>query len=294
MIVTHTNPDLDAITGAWLLKRFGGLGNESVEFVNTGNPVPEKLTTAIAVVDTGREFDPERLRFDHHQLPGQAANHTCAAWQIFNYLGEAEIEYLRPLLHIVFAGDTGRPEANASRELGLHAIFSGWKAWWSEQNPGERLTDEAALAYGFGLLDALEVRLRNQAKAKAELAQKVVYKSDDDLVWAIRHGSQSSTLAAYEEGARVVVFEGEPIEVEGGTTYPIGIMRAGEWQEPHVGELAEQVARQHTEFASEINTWFKHPAGFFAGRGTPKAPVFQPVEIHPADLGKAADKAWNR
>lgn len=294
MIVTHTNPDFDAICSVWLLKRFGGLENESVEFVNTGNPDAEKLEKAAAVVDTGRKLDSINRRFDHHHLPGQDANDTCAAMQVYQSLKNfIDIAHLEPLVNLIFAGDTGRSEANASRELGLHAILSGYKAWFSEQNPDVRLSDEAILAYGFGLLDVLEVRLRKQAKARAELAEKTVYKSVDGLLWAIRHGSQGSTSAAYDEGARVVIFEGEPISVDGGTTYPIGIMRAGEWQEPHVGELAERVAVSKP-FADEIGKWFKHPAGFFAGRGTAKAPVFEPVEIDIAALAEAVDATWLR
>lgn len=293
-IITHTNPDLDAIASVWLLKRFGvgGLENEPVEFINTGNPDAEKLEKAAAVVDTGRQFDPDKRRFDHHHLPGQDANNTCAALQVYRSL-DAEIAHLEPLINLIFAGDTGRSEANASREVGLHAILSGYKAWFSEQNPDVRLSDEAILAYGFGLLDVLEVRLRELRLACAELAEKTVYKSDDGLIWAIRHGSQGSTFAAYDEGARIVVFEGQPVEVEGGTTYPVGIMRAGEWQEPHVGELAERVALSRP-FADEIGKWFKHPAGFFAGRGTAKAPVFEPVEIDIVELASAIDATWLR
>lgn len=294
MIVTHMNPDLDAICGTWLLKRFGGLENEPVEFVSTGNPDAEKLEKAVAVVDTGRQSDSIKRRFDHHHLPGQDANDTCAAMQVYQSLKHfAEIAHLEPLISLIFAGDTGRSEATASRELGLHALLSGYKAQFTEQNPNVRLSDEAILAYGFGLLDILEVRLRKQAEARTELAEKTVYKSDDGLVWAIRHGSQGSTSAAYDEGARVVVFEGQPIEVDGGTTYPVGIMRAGEWTEPNVGELAERVAVSKP-FADEIGKWFKHPAGFFAGRGTAKAPVFEPVEIDIAALAEAIDATWLR
>lgn len=296
MIITHTNPDFDAVCSVWLLKRFGGLENEPVEFVNTGNPDAEKLEKAVAVVDTGRKLDSANRRFDHHHLPGQDANDTCATLQVFERLSELiglDVAHLKPLVNLIFAGDTGRKEANDSRELGLHAILSGYKAWFSEQNPDVRLSDEAILAYGFGLLDVLEVRLRKQTEARAELSEKTVYKSDDGLVWAIRHGSQGSSFAAYDEGARIVVFEGEPIEVNGGKTYPVGIMRAGEWQEPHVGELAERVAVSKP-FADEIGKWFKHPAGFFAGRGTAKAPVFEPVEVDIVALASAIDATWLR
>jgi hypothetical protein len=227
MIITHTNPDLDAITGVWLLQRFGGMELERVKFVNTGNPDNELLAKARAVVDTGKVYDAKQLRFDHHQLIGKNATNTCAANQVYWHLWSLEIEYLKPLIDLVFYGDTGNPKANPSRELGLHAILSGWKAWNSERG-GEALTDRAILYYGFTLLDFLEVRLRKQAGAKAELEEKVVYKSKDGLVWAIKHGSQGSTFAAYEEGARVVLFEGEPIDTPNGITYPIGIMRAGE------------------------------------------------------------------
>jgi hypothetical protein len=294
MIVTHTNPDFDAITGVWLLKRFGGLEHHSVEFVNTGNPDPEILINAIAVVDTGRIFDPFALRFDHHHLEGQLANDTCAALQVYEYLqSRVDIEYLESLVNLVFAGDTGRREANTSREIGLHAMLSGYKMWFREQNPDALLADNLILTYGMGLLDTLEVKLRKQAETRIELEEKVVYRSDDNLVWAIKHGSTGSTFAAYEEGARVVVFEGDPFEVEGGITYSIGLMRAGEWQEPHVGKLAEIVANID-EYTDEINTWFKHPAGFFAGRGTAKAPVFEPVEIDLAGLASKVDAAWRR
>ena len=296
MIITHTNPDFDAICGVWLLKRFGGLENEKVEFVNTGNPDPEKINAAKAVVDTGRKYDTNFLLFDHHHLPGQSANDTCAAMQVYKYLLAAgkPVEYLEPLVSLIFAGDTGRPEANQSRELGLHAILSGWKAWFSEQNLDVRLSDEAILAYGFGLLDVIEVHLRKRAEALAELSEKVVYKSEDNKIWAIQYGSIGSSFAAFDEGARVIVFEGEPIEVEGGTTYPVGIMRAGEWQEPHVGELAERAAKDKPFIKEEIDKWFKHPAGFFAGRGTAKAPVFEPVEIDVAILAQIIDKIWMR
>lgn len=303
-IVTHQNPDFDAITGVWLLKRFGGLEAEMVAFVNTGNPDMALLASAKAVVDTGREYDVNSLRFDHHHLPGSGANDTCSALQVYKYLQAVYpgvFDYLKPLVQLVFAGDTGRSEANFSRELGIHAMLSGFKVGFTERK--ECATDEAIMEYGFSLLDTLALRLRNQAKARAELAEKTVYKSADGLVWAIKHGSVGSSFAAFDEGARVVVFEGEPIEVKGGLTYPIGLMRAGEWQEPHCGELVEKImeicdyelaSRTAGDFREELSRFFNHPAGFFSGRGTTKAPVFEPVEVDLAQLVKLVDEVWKR
>lgn len=157
--------------------------------------------------------------------------------------------------------------------------------------------------YGMALLDTLALHLRNQALVKAELAEKIVYQSRDGLVWAIKHGSAGSSFAAFDEGARIVVFEGEPIEVEGGMTYPVGIMRAGEWQEPHIGNLVERIrlvtggcgsGTPELAIWEELGRWFLHPAGFFGGRGTAKAPVFEPVNIDLQQLASFLDTEWAR
>ena len=294
MIITHVNPDFDAIASVWLLKRFTNLESEEIVFVNTGNPDKELLEKAVAVVDTGKVYDPGNLRFDHHHLVD--ANMTCAALQVYQWIySHNPTFYIGSLINLVFEGDTGRSGANFSRELGIHALLSGFKASFKERN--EIATDQLILDYGFSILDTLALRLKNQAKAREELAEKVVYKSEDSLVWAIKHGSAGSSFAAFDEGARIVVFEGEPIQLAEGTTYPIGVMRVGEWQEPRVGELVGEVINNNTlnvEVLTELKSWFCHPGGFFAGRGTAKAPVFNPVIIDLNELAQLIDKEWIR
>lgn len=298
MIVTHQNPDFDAIASVWLLKRYDKMDTAPVKYVNTGNPDKEILENALAVVDTGKVFDPANLRFDHHQLPGQAANDTCAAKLVYEHVLKIGIDasHLEPLIDLIFCGDTGRSGADFSRDLGIHALLSGYKVWFAETNNVRFAPDEAIMAWGFGLLDALDTRLKNQARIKAELSSKVVYKSADNLVWGIRFGSSGSSFAAFELGARLVVFEGEPVEVEGGTTYPVGIMRAGEWNEPHTGELSQTLmdASDDQDVIEELGRWFRHPAGFFSGRGTPKAPVFEPVTVDLVNLAALFDETWER
>lgn len=296
MIVTHTAPDWDAIGSAWLLKRFGGLSSHDVVFVNTGNPDQELLKQAKAVVDTGKVFDPASLRFDHHQLPGSASNETSATEMVYADLirrgygvtyqaedWEHGYEYLEPLINLITAGDTGDSAANESREIGIHSLLSGFKAI-------TRQTDQKILEFGFMLLDTIELNLRRKDEARKELKEKVVYKSEDRLVWGIKHGSSRSSFAAYDEGARIVVFEGAPIETESGISYPVGISRSSEWIEPHVGKLAEAV----TAAFPEVESWFKHNGGFFAGAGTDKAPRFTPPNFKLEELARAIDKAWKR
>lgn len=285
-IITHTSLDWDAILGVWLLQRFWIDGKIKYWFVNTGNPDKDFLASADAVVDTGRVFDEDNLRFDHHHLPGNEANATCAAKQVYDFLTKQrdDLAYLKPLVDLVFAGDTGRPEAIPSRELGIHALLSGFK----EQNKN----DLQVLEWGFSLLATLDSRLKNMYQARIELANKVVYKSDDGFVWAIKHGSQAISQAAYDEGARGILFEGEPVETEGGTTYPVGGSRHPEWQTPHIGEIIDKI--ESPAFAEELSRWYRHNAGFFAGRGTAKAPVYEPVSIDIAKLANAFNKVWDR
>ena len=79
-IVTHTSPDLDAITSSWLIHRFlPGWKKAEFEFVSAGktlNDQPPDSNSEILHVDTGYG------KFDHHQTDKQ----TCASRLVFDYL----------------------------------------------------------------------------------------------------------------------------------------------------------------------------------------------------------------
>lgn len=298
-IVTHTSPDWDAIGAVWLLLRFGGLADADVVFVNTGQP--GDIGSATAVVDTGRELDPLRLRFDHHQLPGAEANECSATSLVFQWLhtDDNRLEYLAPLIDLIYAGDTGRAGygADTSRMVGIHALLSAWKA--------RGLDDHALLMSGLDTLDTLNDHLRLRAEARAALVGRVVYRSDDGLIVAIKNAPPHATSAAHEMGARLVVFQSD-----GEATNAIGIMRAGEQQEPHVGRLvqaildrAPRVFMEQTvattpqavqAMIAELQSWFLHNGGFFAGRGTAKAPDPRPIDADLRDIAAAIDAAWKR
>jgi hypothetical protein len=292
MIVTHTSPDWDAIGAVWLLKRYGGLADHDVAFVNTGNPDPALLAEAAAVVDTGREYDPARLRFDHHQW---ARLDTCAAWLVFEHLApNGELVHLAPLNALILQGDTGGRAYGAewSRLTGIHALLSIRKAG--------REPDAALLAWGLSILDDLDAHLRAHYTARATLEQYTVYRSADGLVRGLRGAPQGATFAAYDDGARLVLFTSES---EG--TVSVGVMRGGESQEPHTGHLvngllndgeaeASWAPRWDTPEYAEMARWFRHPAGFFAGRGTAKAPDPTPLTADFTELCRYLDEAWKR
>jgi hypothetical protein len=285
-IVTHTSPDFDAIGAAWLLKRYGGLADHPVAFVNTGAPDPELLSESTAVVDTGRVYDPRTLRFDHHQLPG-AQSHTSATQQVYIYLCElhsAAVYHLDPLIGLITAGDTGRREwgADWSRTTGIHALLSAYKA--------TATSDRDVFDYGCHLLDLLAGHLWQRDQARRTLDEHTVYRSDDGLLVALRDAPEGASSAAHEAGARLVVFADYQRNA-------IGVWRAGEWQEPHCGHLVELLIVDggvNADVIGETDTWYLHQAGFFAGRGTAKAPREDPILVDVVDVARAIDRSWKR
>ncbi len=79
-IVTHTSPDLDAISSVWLIKRFlPNWHNAQVEFVPAGltlDKEPPDENPLVIHVDTGLGS------FDHHQNN----ENTCSAKKVFLFL----------------------------------------------------------------------------------------------------------------------------------------------------------------------------------------------------------------
>lgn len=300
MIITHTSPDFDAIGAVWLLQRYGGHDDEQVVFVNTGKPDRALLDSADAVVDTGREYDPERRRFDHHQFAGAQANATCATRQVYDWLVTQQpgLTYLQPLIDLIFAGDTGRREygADMSRVVGIHALLSALKV--------TRPSDAALMAYGCGLLDTLADHLARRAAAHMTLADHTIYRSADGLVRALFGAPQGATFAAFEDGARLVAFASDSRDHDP-PTVACGVMRGGEGDEPNCRALvlgllndgeaeAPWAPRWDSAEYAELARWFCHPAGFFAGRGTAKAPDPTPLTASITDIARMLDATWRR
>lgn len=286
MIITHTSPDWDAIASCWLFQRFGGLGEMPVAFVNTGAPDTDLLSRAAAVVDTGRVYDPARLRFDHHQdaAPDSAATRVAAHLHTSIWLA--------PLVALVHHGDCGSPRAGAdwSRQVGIHAALSGAKA--------RGLDDAALLAYGYQLLDDIAAHLKAQADARVMLDAVTVWRSEDGLVWAIKDGGPQVTRAAGELGARLVVY-GYVHADASPPRYGLGCWRCGgaEVTVPHVGNLvaaALDIAHDQEPPAmeAELARWFCHPVGFFAGWGTDKAPRIEVPAVDVADIARLLSEMW--
>lgn len=295
IIVTHTHPDLDAIGAAWLLQSYGGLGDCHIKFVNTGDPDQTLLEHATAVVDTGGVYAPDMRRFDHHQdtrLP-QSATMLVANW--LRGAMTVDIDHLKPLIDLIHWGDTGDSRANQSREVGLHALLSS-RAHQEHRDYGNGYTDLVAFEFGSSLFDLIDQSLKAKHEARELLQQHTVYRSEDGKFIAIKDAPGSVTQAAFEQGAEIVLFQSKH-ETPDGTSYAIGMQRNQAVSSPHLGQLVVR-AMDYGHMTAierlELMSWYLHPVGFFAGRGTRKAPVLTPITIDLASIALAFDGAWER
>lgn len=285
-IITHTSPDFDAIAFLWLMGRFmTGFENAAIEFMPLNAINEEKLTAADAVGDMGKVYDPEKLRFDHHHLPGVQSIATCAAMQTWEWLLSkgSDLEYLRPLIEEIHKGDMAK-----SPLVGIHSQLFGWKS--SGKEAGIEFSDEEIYSYGAHILSQIEFWLKRKSESRKELDERVVWRSPDNSVWAISGSSVSVSFAAYEEGARIVVFEGEPIELSNGViSYPVGVSRSPEWDQPHLGKIVNNILASDysSSIKDELSTWFCHNAGFYAGRGGAKAPDNNPLKVEIKEIAMA-------
>jgi hypothetical protein len=291
-IFTHTRPDMDAIGYIWLMKKFApGFENADVQFVSVADQeVTYAMANADSVGDVGGIYNAALWRFDHHQLPGEKATATCATrmcWEALLAKG-IDVGYLEPLINVIHEGDLGR-----TPPVGLHGLFWGFAIRY-KADAGRSLTDQQLMDAGQELIDMAATWLKRVSENDKELSEKVIWTSPDKFVWAIQYGSAGSTFAAYTRGARIVVFEGEPFDSQEGLSYPVGASRAPEWKSPHLGKLVEAASTANPDLRPELDMWYRHQAGFFAGRGTQKGPNTEPPKADLISLARAIDEVWSR
>lgn len=178
IIVTHLNPDLDAMAAVWLWRRFGGeeLAEAEVKFVSAGKTYKDQTVDKneeIIHVDTG--FG----RFDHHQTNKK----TCASSLVLKYLKKqnAEVEKDRALERLIKvveqidyeAADLYYENAEDDRYAFLfneRQIINGWQKIWRN-----RSTEH--LNFGLGVLDGIYTNLQEKVKAEEVIKKALIFKT---------------------------------------------------------------------------------------------------------------------
>lgn len=197
-IVTHINPDLDAVASVWLIKRFlPGWQEAEIEFAQTTTSIEGQKDVDqnpnILWVDVGRG------KLDHHQT----GKYLSAAKLCFDYLKKKrrgqnlsplEEKALEELVEIVTQVDNARdlnwPEIGQNRYyFYLHILIEGLRGL------GE--TDQEIMEFGMRTLDSVLLNLKNKIRAKEELEQ------------GIRFETSWGEAIAVETGNKHVLWQGE-------------------------------------------------------------------------------------
>lgn len=177
LLVTHTNPDLDAVSALWLFKRFvDGWEDAELRFVLAGKSY--KTTNhydQIIHVDTGMG------EFDHHQ----DNRNTCATKLVFDYLVQYEgksgkapygdvkhiqREALARMVAVINEIDHFRqvyfPDANADyHQFHLDDILGGLNLVLTDTGSG----DIELVDFGTTALDGIYRVFQNKVRAEKEI-----------------------------------------------------------------------------------------------------------------------------
>lgn len=159
--MTHINPDLDAMTAVWLLKRFDpDFKNAEVKFIYAGSTYQERKVDSdaeVVHVDTGWG------KFDHHQTNER----TCASRLILSFLGlknEAVERMVEVVTEVDYeAADLKYPDAGADKYAFLfneRKIISGWQ----KRYPGQ---SDKHLEWGLVVLDGVYENLKSKLEAQS-------------------------------------------------------------------------------------------------------------------------------
>lgn len=205
-IITHINPDLDAVVSVWLIKRFlPGWEEAEIDFVTADSSTEQ---------NSGADADPDILyvdvgrgKLDHHQT-GDYLSATKLCW---NYVLAAreqkqfsplEKKALEELVKVVTQIDNARDlkweEINQSRyTFYLHNLLDGLR--------GLAETDRQIIEFGFRALDAVLLNLKNQIKADEELQEGTKFQTPWGQGIAIEIGNKSVLLRGEVQGYAVVV-----------------------------------------------------------------------------------------
>ena len=173
-ILTHINPDLDAVCSCWLIRRFlPDWDKAEIGFVKSGKMKGVDEDTDVLYVDTGWG------KLDHHQTSECLSASKLALDFILKKtkgrdFSDLEKEALEKIVGVVTEIDNARdiswPEVGEFRYyFYLHSLIDGLR--------GLAFSDERVMKIGFSLLDSVLLNFKSTIRAKEELGEGMVFES---------------------------------------------------------------------------------------------------------------------
>lgn len=262
-IVTHTSPDFDAITSAWLIQKFlPGWEEAKVVFVPAGTTLHDKAPDTnpdIIHVDTG--FG----QFDHHQTNAR----TSAAEIVYKYLekngyldDKAE-KALERIVQLVVDDDHFKdpyfPDPTSDRYLLLpFSLVNGLKASLGD--------DTHVYTIGTIILEAALRVFQNVIKAEIEIEKGFVFTSYLGKSIAMETTNEETMKLALKSGFSLVVRK-DPIK---------GNVRIKTLPDPKLDltPVAKKIEKE-----DKVGTWFLHASKHMLLNGTSKKPGMKPSPL---------------
>lgn len=259
-VVVHIGPDLDAITGIWLVKTFlSGWEEASLAFVPAGKTLggkPADSDPEILHVDTG--FG----RFDHHQSDAD----TCAAALVYEAVKKerGQDAALERLVAVVNDVDHFRevfyPNPTADFwEFGLVAQIDGWRLIFSE-NPIK------IVELGMQALDGIYKVMQNKMWAEKEI-------KENGMTFDTKWGKGIGVATVNDEVVHLAQKMGYVVAVRKDPKK--GYIRIKTLPKPEIDLTAvyEKLKAGETEA-----TWFLHASRHMVLNGSSKNPDMKPTK----------------
>lgn len=204
-IITHVNPDLDAVASAWLIKRFLPDWKEAeIDFCQAQSTIdnqPVDSNPDILYVDVGMG------KLDHHQT----SEYLSAAKLCFDYLKKqrkgqplkkldekALIQIVEIVTEIDNARDLKWPEAKTSRyNFYLHDLIAGIR--------GMAGSDKETMDFGLKGMDAVFHQLKKSLDAQEELKEGIEFETQWGKAIGVETGNDSVLWEGEKEGYCLVI-----------------------------------------------------------------------------------------
>ncbi len=290
-IVTHTSPDMDAITSVWLIRKFlGGWDRAGVKFVPAGErigPLPKGQTFDFAIETQGKDeyiqVDTGLGPLDHHQTQ---SSKVCATTLAFDFvkrsLTEVEpsinpekLEALERVVSFVLEVDhfreVFRPEPLANyHDFSVVNILDGLKL----SKPNE---DEFYVEYISQCLDAILHDLENRIWAEREIKKIGI---EFNTKWGKGLGMETvndSVIKLAQMMGYMVVIRRDPRKGY------VRIKARPDMDGNHKG-IDLTLAKEKLSKMDPSATWFLHVSKKMLLNGTPKNPKMKPTKLSLSDI----------
>lgn len=264
IIVTHINPDLDALAGIWLVKRFFPTWEKAdLVFVPAGKTfrgAPPDEDPEIIHIDTG--FG----KFDHHQT----VKSTCAAELVYKEvkkrqaLSDENKNALERFLTVIVDIDNGRDiswnDSESDRfEFTVNNFMGNIR--FSKENK-----DQEKVEYFLPIVDAVFQTIKNKIKAENELKKGKKF----ETLWGEGNGVETGlddVLTVGEKMGYVLVVKKNPKD---------GHVRIyGRWDKKIDLSKVYAEVRKKDPMAS----WYLHPSKCLLLNGSRSDPDMVPTKL---------------